>query len=263
MLFQQRSCWLFVTVLQKSNLNSFELIFCILIGMCLGSFASVLIYRIPRNINVVLPASYCSQCKKSLKPLHLIPVLSYVFLGGKCHFCSHRISRLYLLNEILISTLTVLTTYLTGIYLIHGWLVVGLILCLYVQAVIDLRVLFLSTYLSGIICLLGVVLNYLNFYTTMIDSFFGIILGFSSLWLINYIYKKIKGFDGIGSGDFLLLGAVGGVFGASSLGIILLVSSILSLGVYIFTKNYHGERIPLGTGIASSSIIFLYLIILN
>ena len=231
--------------------------------MCLGSFASVLIYRIPRNINVVLPASYCSQCKKSLKPLHLIPVFSYVFLGGKCHFCSHRISRLYLLNEILITTLTVLTVYLTGIYLIHGWLVVGLILCLYVQAVIDLRVLFLSTYLSGIICLLGVVLNYLNFYTTIIDSFFGIILGFSSLWLINYIYKKIKGFDGIGSGDFLLLGAVGGVFGSSSLGIILLVSSIVSLGVYIFTKNYHGERIPLGTGIASSSIIFLYLIILN
>tara|TARA_A100001015_G_scaffold293739_1_gene370714 strand:+ start:1829 stop:2527 length:699 start_codon:yes stop_codon:yes gene_type:complete len=231
--------------------------------MCLGSFASVLIYRIPRDINLLLPASHCSHCKKNLKPLHLIPVLSYVFLRGKCHFCNHKISRLYLLNEIFITTLAVLTIYLTGIYSIHGWLVIGLILCLYVQAVIDLRILFLSTYLSGIICFLGIVLNYLNFYTTIIDSFLGIILGFSSLWLINYIYKKIKGFDGIGSGDFLLLGAVVGVFGSSSLGVILLASSILSLGLYIFTKNHHGERIPLGTGIASSSIIFLFLIILN
>ena len=154
-------------------------------------------------------------------------------------------------------------TYHAGPYSIHGWLAITLILCLYVQAVIDFKILSLSTYLSGIIGLLGFALNYLNFFTSISDSLLGLTLGYCSLWLINYIYKKIKGTDGIGSGDYLLLGAVGGVFGSSSLGIILLSSSIISIGLHFFTKTIHGERIPLGTGISLSSIIFLVLIILN
>ena len=127
----------------------------------------------------------------------------------------------------------------------------------------NFKILSLSTYLSVIIGLLGFALNNLHFFTSIIDSLAGLILGYCSLWLINYIYKKIKGTDGIGSGDYLLLGAVGGVFGSSSLGIILLSSSIISIGLHFFTRTIHGERIPLGTGIALSSIIFLVLIILN
>ena len=231
--------------------------------MCLGSFASVLIYRIPRNINLLLPRSHCPYCNNTLKAMYLIPIFSYVLLRGKCAFCSSKISRLYPVNEIFITAMVVIITSNAGPYSIHGWLAIILILCLYVQAVIDFKILFLSTYLSGIIGLLGFTLNYLNFFTSIIDSLLGLTLGYSSFWLINYIYKKIKGIDGIGSGDYLLLGAVGGVFGSSSLGIILLSSSIISIGLHYFTKTIHGERIPLGTGIALSSIIFLVLIILN
>ena len=231
--------------------------------MCLGSFASVLIYRIPRNINLLVPGSHCPYCNNTLKAIYLVPIFSYVLLRGKCAFCSSKISRLYLVNEIFITAMVVIITYHVGPYSIHGWLAITLILCLYVQAVIDFKILSLSTYLSGIIGLLGFALNYLNFFTSIIDSLLGLTLGYCSLWLINYIYKKIKGIDGIGSGDYLLLGAVGGVFGSSSLGIILLSSSIISIGLHFFTKTIHGERIPLGTGISLSSIIFLVLIILN
>ena len=231
--------------------------------MCLGSFASVLIYRIPRNINLLLPRSHCPYCNNTLKAMYLIPIFSYVLLRGKCAFCSSKISRLYPVNEIFITAMVVIITSVAGPYSIHGWLAIILILCLYVQAVIDFKILSLSTYLSGIIGLLGFTLNYLNFFTSIIDSLLGLTLGYSSFWLINYIYKKIKGIDGIGSGDYLLLGAVGSIFGSSSLGIILLSSSIISIGLHFFTRTIHGERIPLGTGIALSSIIFLVLIILN
>ena len=231
--------------------------------MCLGSFASVLIYRIPRNINLLVPGSHCPYCNNTLKAIYLVPIFSYVLLRGKCTFCSSKISRLYLVNEIFITAMVAIITYHAGPYSIHGWLAITLILCLYVQAVIDFKILSLSTYLSGIIGLLGFALNYLNFFTSIIDSLLGLTLGYCSLWLINYVYKKIKGIDGIGSGDYLLLGAVGGVFGSSSLGIILLSSSIISIGLHFFTRTIHGERIPLGTGIALSSIIFLVLIILN
>ena len=231
--------------------------------MCLGSFASVLIYRIPRNINLLVPGSHCPYCNNTLKAIYLVPIFSYVLLRGKCAFCSSKISRLYPVNEIFITAMVVIITSNAGPYSIHGWLAIILILCLYVQAVIDFKILSLSTYLSGIIGLLGFTLNYLNFFTSIIDSLLGLTLGYSSFWLINFFYKKIKGIDGIGSGDYLLLGAVGGVFGSSSLGIILLSSSIISIGLHYFTKTIHGERIPLGTGIALSSIIFLVLIILN
>ena len=231
--------------------------------MCLGSFASVLIYRLPRSINLLVPGSHCPYCNNTLKAMHLVPIFSYVLLRGKCAFCSSKISRLYPVNEFFITAMVVIITYHAGPYSIHGWLAITLILCLYAQAVIDFKTLSLSTYLSVIIGLLGFALNYLNFFTSIIDSLFGLTLGYGSLWLINYIYKKIKGIDGIGSGDYLLLGAVGSIFGSSSLGIILLSSSIFSIGLYFFTKKIHGERIPLGTGIALSSIISLVLIILN
>ena len=82
-----------------------------LIGLAVGSFLNVVIYRIPRGENIAFPASHCPNCGNSLKWYHNIPLFSWIFLGGKCAFCKEPISKRYPLIEF-INALLWLVVYL-------------------------------------------------------------------------------------------------------------------------------------------------------
>lgn len=92
-------------------------VFFVLFGLCVGSFANVLIARMPKGASIFYPASHCPKCQKKLHFYHNIPVFSYIFLGGKCAFCKCKISLRYPLVELISAALSTLAFYLcTEIY---------------------------------------------------------------------------------------------------------------------------------------------------
>lgn len=90
------------------------LIMIFILGVTVGSFLNVCIYRIPRGENISFPPSHCTVCKNSLKPYHLIPIFSYVFLKGKCAYCGEKISIRYPIIEFLNGVIWIIVYFIFG-----------------------------------------------------------------------------------------------------------------------------------------------------
>jgi leader peptidase (prepilin peptidase)/N-methyltransferase len=98
-----------------------------------------------------------------------------------------------------------------------------------------------------------------NIFTSYQEALLGLVAGFGSLWFINALFKIITSKDGIGGGDFILLGGLGSIFGISSLGPIILLGSSFSILIYTLSDRTKREEIPLGSGLILGAIFF-YLI---
>jgi leader peptidase (prepilin peptidase)/N-methyltransferase len=132
-----------------------------------------------------------------------------------------------------------------------------IIISLYIQSIIDLQTLHLFQPISAILILSGLILNIsVEFFAVPLDSFLGLIFGYGILFCINEVYKMIRSKDGIGSGDFLLLGGIGSIFGASAIGPILLIGSSITLCLYAINKD---KELPLGFGLAIGAIFYCFL----
>jgi leader peptidase (prepilin peptidase)/N-methyltransferase len=219
----------------------------ILLGGCLGSFASMLIYRLPledAGITIFKPRSFCPLCKNKLTVLQLIPFVGYIYSQGICKACNTKINSSYLINEILIAAFVLLIFNKMEIINPSAWVIILIVMCLYIQSLIDMQTMHLYQPLSVILVLSGLTLNIsTNFFTIPLDSLLGLVFGYGILFCINEVYKMIRSRNGIGSGDFLLLGGVGSVFGASAIGPILLIGSSITcaytLLIKIKMKSFH------------------------
>ncbi|MDA8526700.1 prepilin peptidase [Gammaproteobacteria bacterium] len=229
-------------------------------GGCLGSFASLLIYRLPledNEINILKPRSFCPQCKSQLSIIQLIPFMGYLYSRGICLACNAKINRLYLFNELIITAFILFIFSKLALANLSSWLIVLIIISLYIQSIIDLQTLHLFQPISAILILSGLILNIsVEFFTVPLDSFLGLIFGYGILFCINEVYKMIRSKDGIGSGDFLLLGGIGSIFGASAIGPILLIGSSITLCLYTINKD---KELPLGFGLAIGAIFYCFL----
>ena len=229
-------------------------------GGCLGSFASLLIYRLPLEdikINILKPRSFCPQCKSQLSIIQLIPFMGYLYSRGICLACNAKINRLYLFNELIITAFILFIFSKLALANLSSWLIVLIIISLYIQSIIDLQTLHLFQPISAILILSGLILNIsVEFFTVPLDSFLGLIFGYGILFCINEVYKMIRSKDGIGSGDFLLLGGIGSIFGASAIGPILLIGSSITLCLYAINKD---KELPLGFGLAIGAIFYCFL----
>jgi len=229
-------------------------------GGCLGSFASLLIYRLPledNEINILKPRSFCPQCKSQLSIIQLIPFMGYLYSKGICLACNAKINRLYLFNELIITAFILFIFSKLALANLSSWLIVLIIISLYIQSIIDLQTLHLFQPISAILILSGLILNIsVEFFTVPLDSFLGLIFGYGILFCINEVYKMIRSKDGIGSGDFLLLGGIGSIFGASAIGPILLIGSSITLCLYAINKD---KELPLGFGLAIGAIFYCFL----
>ena len=208
------------------------------------------------NISIVSPPSFCPQCKKTLNPLMLIPIFSYIFLKGRCWYCKSPIMSSYLFYEILMGIFSVVFFVTFEV----SWIsILKYIVCLLIimQILLDYRFLLLSTNVSILIILLGLGLAYLDTKVSVIDSFIGLCLGYTSLWLINFIFKTIKSKEGIGSGDFIFLAALCSLMGYKLIGPIVLGASLISLLIYL-VSNKEKQVLPFGAGmgLATLSLIF-------
>ena len=202
----------------------------IALGGCLGSFASVLIYRLPlenSEINILQPRSFCPLCKNQLTIMQLIPFVGYLYTKGTCRTCNTKISYSYLIHEVLVTAFILFIFNKMEFINLSAWVIVLIVISLYIQSIIDLETLHLFQPLSIILVMTGLFLNIsTEFFTIPLDALLGLIFGYGILFCINHLHKMVRSIDGIGSGDFLLLGGIGSVFGASALGPILLLSLI-------------------------------------
>ena len=232
----------------------------IIFGGCIGSFASMLMYRLPRDdrsMNIISPRSFCPRCKVQLKMYQLIPFFGYLLNKGKCASCKQKIEVIYLLNEILSASLIVFLVNALGLYSPFTWAIFCILIILYIQAMMDFNTLLLSQPLSVLLIIMGLGLNFgFEIFAIPLNSILGLIFGYGLLFSLNLGYRMIRHADGIGSGDFLLLGGIGSIFGASAIGPILLLASSITLMVYYLKVRDGALELPLGFGLGLGGILY-------
>jgi leader peptidase (prepilin peptidase)/N-methyltransferase len=189
----------------------------------------------------------------------LLPIFSFLIQKGKCLYCSQRINSSYLINELVHISIILLIALNVGINFI-GFIYYLIFSIFYILFFLYLKHLFLPIYLNVSLILIGLLINIVfNIFTSYQEALLGLVAGFGSLWFINALFKIIKSKDGIGGGDFILLGGLGSIFGISSLGPIILLGSSFSLLIYTLSNRTKREEIPLGSGLILGAIFF-YLI---
>lgn len=248
-------------------------IFIFLLGLCIGSFLNVIIYRWSKGLSIKNPLfSICPKCGKTLKWYHNIPVFSYLFLKGKCGYCKAPISIRYPLVELLTAFLLLFVYFKFKLH--YGWITfLGFsfyILILIPISFIDLEIkeipdkLSLSLIFAGLIFSLFGFNPLLNFETSLLSALAGIGL----LFLINELYYQVSKKEGMGMGDFKLMGAIGAFLGYKSFYWILTIACLTGisvfLGIYFFykIKGIYKElnlktEIPFGPFLSLASLIFL------
>ena len=235
------------------------------LGGIWGSFCNVCIYRLPNNDSVVTKRSFCRSCKNKIKWYDNIPLLSFIFLRGKCRTCNNKISSQYFLVE-LISAISFLS-----IYYIYGISITTLLLIILsiffiIIFFIDLKHFIIPNELTFPLMLIGFIKSFdpnLNqtIFPNYINSLLGGLLGYAVIWLIIFLYKKIRNKEGMGLGDAKLMAVVGFWFGWVSVPFTIFISSAVALALVVpslikKTRNMSAQ-IPFGPYIIIGCIIYV------
>jgi len=246
------------------------------LGACIGSFLNVVIYRYPVMMKhqwteqsrdwlelepletdtpptLSKPASHCGNCKSPITAIQNIPLLSWIFLGGKCANCGVSISVRYPMVELLTAVLSAFVVYKFGFTLQSGF---GLLLTwvLVTLSFIDFDHKLLPDDIVIPIMWLGLALSLVPVYTTPIDSIAGAIIGYLTFWLVFQAFLLLTGKQGMGHGDFKLMALLGAWFGWVYLPQIILIStvvgSIIGITMMLLKKASSEMAIPFGPYIA-------------
>lgn len=256
--------------------------FVTLIGLSIGSFLNVVIYRFPLilesdwksqcrellaidekkepKVTLSSPASTCPKCKHKIRFWENIPVISYIFLKGKCSECHTSISIQYPLIELLTAVLSLVVAINFGV----SWQTLfGLVLTwsLVAMSVIDLHKLILPDDITLPILWLGLLLSLFGIFVEPTNSIIGAIAGYMVLWLVFQGFKLLTGKEGMGYGDFKLLALFGAWFGWELLPLIIILSSasgaIIGIFMMVFKNQNRETQIPFGPYLAIAGWICL------
>ncbi len=223
----------------------FTIVLTIVLGLCVGSFLNVVIYRIPNDMSLVKPASHCPTCNHEIKWYMNIPVFSYIFLRGKCHYCKARISPIYpaveLLNMFLwFGCLTLFTSYIVPSFqtnwyrFITSCIACSALICIFF---IDLKHMEIPDVLQLVLLLCGLVSLLDNpTWENVAVKVFGFIGGGLLFYLVNLFYRLLRKKDGIGFGDVELSACMGLLIGGYKLLYALLLSCVIG-GVILVIVN--------------------------
>lgn len=255
---------------------SLELLWVILAGLILGSFLNVVIYRLPRGESLLGPFSKCPSCGKTIKWYHNIPIISYIILKGRCAECSAKISLRYPLVELL--TLLILVALYFKIKIPYG-LSAFLFLSYFTLALISLSFIDLAhkeipdvlsiplLFAGWIFTLLGTNPFIAHFLDSLLSGFAGIGL----LFFINELYYLATKRDGLGMGDFKLMGGIGAFLGYQSFFNVLFFASLLGLVTFLGYLGYQKiflkesqereilkREIPFGPFLSLAALLYLF-----
>jgi len=253
----------------------FYLVFFFLIGLCVGSFLNVVIYRYIQGMSPFKPVySFCPHCKTRIKWYHNIPIVSYLLLKGRCAYCGAPISIRYPLVEFLTGCLFA-WLYLK-IFPIFGWkgvLSFGTMFVILVPiGFIDTETKEIPDFLNYALIFSGWLLS-LTSVNPVISGEISVVSGLAGiglLFLINDMYYMFSGRDGIGMGDFKLMGGIGAFLGYKSFYYILLIASFLGIFSYLTflaLGKVKGKdcsfdaktQLPFGPFLALASLIYVFL----
>ena len=211
--------------------------FVFVFGIIIGSFLNVCIYRIPAGLSIVKPPSRCPSCETKLKPLDLVPVLSWIFLKGRCRYCGEKISPRYMLVELLTGSVFVLaymsfglTTGLAAALVLTSLLIAVAFIDIDTQTIPNGLIIFGLS--AGLVFVFAKVSpgSKADYWPNALDALFGSLVGFVPLLLINLGAMLILKKEGMGGGDMKLM-AVAGLFLGLKLTIISLIIAIYIGGI--------------------------------
>ncbi|MCH8498128.1 MAG: A24 family peptidase [Marinobacter sp.] len=257
-----------------------------LVSLCIGSFLNVVIFRLPKmmqqdwrcqceeflelpekqrkapeTLTLSKPDSTCPACGHKIRAWENIPVVSYLFLRGKCSACGTRISLRYPLVEAITALLSVVTVALMGI----GWpalVTLLLIWTLVALTMIDYDTQLLPDSMTLPLLWLGLIVNYFGLITEFSSAFWGAVAGYLSLWSVYWLFKLVTGKEGMGHGDFKLLAALGAWLGWQMLPAIILLSSLVGavVGISLMVFKQHGREVPIPFGpyLAAAGVLALW-----
>ena len=241
------------------NMLSF---FVALFGALVGSFLNVVIVRLPEEGgSVVFPASHCPVCKKPISWYDNIPLLSFLFLRGRCRQCGGRISWRYPLVEALTALLSLALYQHFGPTILFP---IYFVFCAALLAVIFID--FQHQIIPDVISLPGIVvgfaLSFVNPFVTWQDAGLGILFGGGSFYLLALGYYLLTKREGMGGGDIKLLAMIGAFLGWQSLPFVVFGSSLLGTvaGVWAMIKQRKGGKtvIPYGPFLAIAALLYLF-----
>lgn len=256
----------------------------LILGLLVGSFLNVVIYRLPvmmergwkaecaecfpdANIevdetpfNLVLPHSRCPKCDHLIGPLENIPLVSWLIQKGRCKHCDCKISARYPSIEML----TGLMSLAVALVLPFGWPVLFALIFTWVLislTFIDFDTMLLPDQLTLPLIWLGLLVNMAGSFTNLQDAVLGAVFGYMSLWSIYWGFKLLTGKEGMGYGDFKLLAALGAWFGWQALPLIILLSSfagaIIGIAVIAASKDKESRPLPFGPYLAIAGWVYL------
>ncbi len=262
---------------------------CLLLGLLVGSFLNVVIYRLPVMMerewksqcevllnnaqpestidsdnqpafNLAVPASRCPSCGHQIRAWENIPVISYLLLRGKCSACKTGISARYPVLELVTGLISAVIAWQYGFtpqtlaLLLLSWTLIAL-------TMIDYDHQLLPDSLTLPLLWLGLILNSQGLITDLESALWGAVAGYLSLWSVYWAFKLITGKEGMGYGDFKLLAALGAWAGWQMLPLIIILSSLVGAVVgivLILLRNQdRSQPIPFGPYLAIAGWIAL------
>lgn len=233
-----------------SELGLFGVVAAGLFGATVGSFLNVLIHRLPRGESVVRPPSHCPFCGVTIRPLENVPLISWLALRGKCRTCGARIPLRYPAVELITGLLWALLAWRAPSLpaFISGALLISA--CLALLAIdAEFQILPDAITLTGI--LVGLGLSFLPGPPSPASSLLGAALGGGALYLLGWIWEKVRGVEAMGFGDVKMLGMIGAFLGPWGVLLTVLFASVTgaALGIILIALRRGSLRMPLPFGV--------------
>jgi leader peptidase (prepilin peptidase) / N-methyltransferase len=259
----------------------YTLTFSVVLGLLIGSFINVVIYRLPlmmmrewkaslaeadalilpelpERFNLATPRSRCPHCQAPITALQNIPVISYLLLKGRCANCKAPISSRYPIVEAVTGVLSLLVIWHLGV----GWAgLLGLVFLwtLVALTLIDVDHQLLPDNLTLPLLWLGLMANSFSVFVPLHEAVWGAAVGYLSLWSVYWLFKLATGKEGMGFGDFKLLAALGAWMGWQSVPLIIILSSLVGAVIggaaMILAGRGRDFRIPFGPYLAGAGLI--------
>lgn len=225
-----------------------------LLGAIVGSFLAAVSVRLPREEEVVVTPSHCMSCGVRLKPWMLVPILSWLVQRGRCAMCGAAVSRRYILIEAAATGAGVWAALAGG-----GWLMMAASALLAWQliliAVVDAEHFWLPDVLTAPLAVTGLAAAATLARVVPWPQLIGALAGFGMLWGLAWLYRRVRGRDGLGGGDPLLFGAIGAWVGWTGLPSVLLWACAVGMSLVfarlLLRRRVDGaDRLPFGTFLA-------------
>lgn len=227
-------------------------------GLLVGSFLNVLVHRLPRGESIVFPGSHCPACGAPIRAIQNVPVLSWIFLRGRCATCRAPIALRYPAMELANAVLWVLVA-MRG----RDWGDVGsgaflASACLALLAIdAEFQILPDKITLTGIAA--GIAFAFVSPSRSVLTAAIGAAVGAGGLFLVAFLYEKIAGHEGMGLGDVKMLGMIGAFLGTWGVLVTLLLASLTGsvVGIVLIATGAGDRklRLPFGVFLAAGAVV--------